>query len=98
MPEVASAFLSTKKRDERADSPGETRDRPRGTLAEQRFEFADRVEVRRILRHVAERRTPALDRLYASDFEGLPNDSPRMRLSDAPGKAQKFRCWYRSPP
>jgi hypothetical protein len=51
MPEVASAFLSVNQRYEGADSPGETWDRPRGNLAQQRFEFAigqlDRVEVTR---------------------------------------------------
>jgi len=42
MPEVIGAFLSTEQWNERANRPEETRNSPRGDLAQQRFEFTVR--------------------------------------------------------
>ena len=67
MPEVVGAFSSTELRHERANCPVETRNSSLGGLAQEFLEFAvghfDRVEVRRVLRQVAQCRPDFLDRL-----------------------------------
>src|SRR5713226_6274272 len=65
MPEVVGTFLSTELGHERANCSVESRNSSCGDLAQQRFEFAerqlDRVEVRRVLRQVADCRTRLLN-------------------------------------
>jgi hypothetical protein len=67
MPEVVGAFLSTELWHERANCSVKGPNGARGNLAQQGFEFAvgqlDRVEVGRVLRQVAKRRSGFLDRL-----------------------------------
>ena len=81
MPEVVGAFPSAELRYERANSPVESWNRSRGSLAQEFLEFAvghlDRVEVRRVLgrkRSVAPR---FLDRLLDGPPCGLQSCQPR---------------------
>jgi len=73
MPKIVGAFLSAEGRDERANSPVKAGDGALSNFAQVGFEFAegilDGIEVWRILRQIAKRRSCGCDRLsYARHF------------------------------
>src|SRR5579863_2751260 len=74
MPEVVGTFLGADLWDERANGSCEARYSSRGDFAQERLEFAvrqlDRIEIRRVLRQVANCRPRSLDR--------LPNDGTEV--------------------